>query len=230
MKASEKLSLISQTQDDVDYLLNKKTSCHYIQKILTFWIVGLSLYSIFCFAIDNINIYYQLYNFSFYYPIKNLCQIGFNCILLILLWKSINKVTSLQERRFLKTWFIFPLLISLEQIMSCTMTYINADFLLTFYLTFPMSIIINIIMLFYIHYYIRQKYILWIAGINIAYLIFSFLYSIYYPTLTDVSLLSKTLFSLIDIVKTYLITCILSNLFVVLCIGGEKDEQNIRTI
>ncbi|WP_158093963.1 hypothetical protein [Massilimicrobiota sp. An80] len=29
MKASEKLSLISQVQDDVDYLLNKKISCHY---------------------------------------------------------------------------------------------------------------------------------------------------------------------------------------------------------
>lgn len=224
MKASEKLSLISQVQDDVDYLLSKKISYRYIQKVFAFWIVGLSIYSAFCFTIDNFNIYYQMYNFSFYYPIKNLCQIGFNCILLILLWKSINKVTSLQERRFLKTWFIFPLLISSEQIMSCIVTYINADFLFTFYLTFPMSMIINIIMLFYTHYYIRQRYILWIIGINIVYLIFSFLYSIYFPTLTNISLLTQTLFSLIDIIKTYLITCILSNLFVVLYIGGENDE------
>lgn len=230
MKASEKLSLISQVQDDVDYLLNKKISCYYIQKVFAFWIMGLSLYSVFCFIIDNINIYYQLYNFSFYYPIKNSCQIGFNCILLILLWKSINKVISLQERRFLKTWFIFPLLISSEQIMSCIMTYINADFLFTFYLTFPMSMIINIIMLFYIHYYIRQRYILWIIGINIVYLIFSFLYSIYFPTLTNISLFTQTLFSLIDIIKTYLIACILSNLFVVLYMGGENNEQHIWTI
>ena len=102
MKASEKLLLIAQSQADADYILNEKKSCKHITKIFKLWTVQLSLYVILFYIIDNLNTYFALYETIYYYPIYNSCKVFLNVLMLIILWKFINKNSSLIERRFFK--------------------------------------------------------------------------------------------------------------------------------
>lgn len=224
MKASEKLLLIAQSQADADYILNEKNSCKHITKIFKLWIVQLSLYVILFYIIDNLNTYFALYETIYYYPIYNSCKVFLNVLMLIILWKFINKNSSLIERRFLKMWFVFPACLSLEQILVCVFPYINVDFLISYYSSFPLSIFINIIMLFYINSYFKNKNIFFIIVINIGYMLFSFLYSIYIPTVTNFSHIQSFLFTVIDTIKTYFMPNILSMIFILLCIGGDENE------
>lgn len=188
------------------------------------WTIGLSIYSLLSYAIDNINTYYALYNYLYFYHFYNISRIVFNILMLIILWKSINQCHILQERRFLKMWVVFPICIALDQIISNLFYFINVNFIISYYLSFPLSILINIVMLIYIHSYFRNKNILIIIYINIIYAIFSFLYSIYFPTITNLTTLYTLLFSTVNVIKTYLVSNILSMIFVILCIGGNNYE------
>lgn len=227
MKAYEKLLLIEQSQNDADFVLNEKKSYKHISKVFRIWTVQFSLYVGLFYILDRLNGYFALYNITYYYPIYNIFKALLSVILLMSLWKSLNKQSSLIERRFLKMWFIFPACIYIEQILICVFTYLNAEFVLSYYLSFPLSTFINIIMLFYIYSYFKNKNLLLIIILNIGYMLFSFLYSVYFPTIVDFTQFQIFLFSMIDNIDTYFITNILSMLFVLLLIGGEEDEKCI---
>ncbi len=227
MKVSEKLLLIAQSQDDADYVLNEKKTYKHISKTFRLWIIQFSLYVGLFYIIDRLNGYFALYNITYYYPIYNFFKVLLSVILLLSLWRSLNKQSSLIERRFLKMWFIFPACIYIEQILICVFTYINAGFVLSYYLSFPLSTFINIIMLFYIYSYFKNKNLLLIILLNIGYMLFSFLYSVYFPTIVNSTQFQIFLFSMIDNIDAYFITNILSMLFILLLIGGEEDEKYI---
>lgn len=230
MNASEKLLLISQSQEDADYLLDEKRSCKYIIRTFVLWTIELSIYSALSYIIHQINVFYGWYNYPYYYHFYNIGRIIFNLLMLATLWNAINRSKTLQERRFLKMWIVFPACISIDQIFNNLFYFVNADFLISYYLSFSLSIIINIIMLLYIHSYFRNRSILIIVVINIIYCILSFLYSVYFPTLNDLTALHLVLFSAIEFIKRYSILNIISTIFVLLCIGGDNDEQHNKFV
>lgn len=68
MNASEKLLLISQSQEDADYLLDEKRSCKYIIRTFVLWTIELSIYSALSYIIHQINVFLWMVQLSLLLP------------------------------------------------------------------------------------------------------------------------------------------------------------------
>ena len=217
------LNIIEQTMNDTKYIKDSYQPTFGIIKILKYWFIlyFLSILSFFC--IDKINMYYELYNYSSFYTIYNVYRIII-CIAIptLLLFCALKSEISVKERRYLKIWLIFPIFFCLDNCLSSFSSLLNAETMISFYQSFPISGIINIVFLLYLYSYFKYKGISVLIIMYIVYCGFSFYYLSIYLNLIDASLIQTNLFMILNNIQSYRIIEILSLLISIIVIKKKE--------
>ena len=222
-----RLNMITQTMNDTKYIKDTYQPFTGIVKILKYWFILYTFSIISFFCIDKINMTYELYNHPIFYTIYNFYRIGI-CISIpiILLIIILRSQISLKERRFLKIWLIFPTMFCLDNCLSSISSLLNSEVMITFYQSFPISGIINIISLFCLYYYFKHKSLIVLVIIDIIYSICSFYYLSVYFNFTSINIIQTNLFITLTYLKTYKVIELLSLLITIIFIYRKCMKPN----
>ncbi|MFR1755387.1 MAG: hypothetical protein ACLSWA_00765, partial [Thomasclavelia spiroformis] len=157
-KCISNLDIINNAIDDAKFVLNDTTPYKGIRKVFIYWICYLLVINLFLF------IYWQLaINSNFiisesFYTFNRIFKISLNLIAIIIYVVATNKVNmTLKEKNFLKTFTVFPVLLSLLKILFFISHYLNAGVILRLYDTFSFDLVITFIALFYLMKYFKDK-------------------------------------------------------------------------
>lgn len=224
-KYKERLNIIEQSMNDAKYIKNSYQPTLGIKKILKYWFL-LYFFSILTFFIvDKANMNFDLYNYSSFYTIYNLYRIAICCFIPIILFICILKTNiSLKERRYLKIWLVFPILFCLDNCLTSISYFLNAEILITFYQSFPISSIINIIFLVYLYSYFKNKSFIILIIIYTVYCSYSFYFLSVYFNLIESNVFQTNLYVVMNYFQTYRIVELLF-LLVVIIILNRKSQK-----
>ena len=140
----------------------------------------------------------------------------------LLLFCVLKSEISVKERRYLKIWLIFPIFFCLDNCLSSFSSLLNAETMISFYQSFPISGIINIVFLLYLYSYFKYKGISVLIIMYIIYCGFSFYYLSIYLNLIDASLIQTNLFMILNNIQSYRIIEILSLLISIIVIKKKE--------
>ncbi|WP_050638369.1 hypothetical protein [Candidatus Stoquefichus sp. SB1] len=224
-KHKDMLNIIEQTINDTKYIKDSYQPFLGIYKILKYWLLlyTFSILSFFC--IDKINMNLELYNYSSFYTIYNLYRIIL-CIAIptILLLCILKSNISLKERKFLKIWLIFPVFLCLDNCLASITSFLNAEVMISFYQSLPISCIINIISLLYFYYYFKQKKLIILAFIYAIYCSCSFYFLSIYFNLTEINIFYTNLFTILNFLQTYKIVELLTLFITIVLLRRNRQE------
>lgn len=158
MKNISDLDIIDNAIDDAKFVLNDSIPYKGIRRVFIYWICYLLVINLFLF------IYWQLaINSNFiisesFYTFNRIFKISLNLIAIIIYVVATDKVNmTLKEKNFLKTFTVFPVLLSLLKILFFISHYLNAGVILRLYDTFSFDLVITFIALFYLMKYFKDK-------------------------------------------------------------------------
>ena len=207
----KRLNIIDQTMNDTKYIKDTYQPTSGIIKMLKLWFLLYACSILTFFIIDKINMDFELYNYSSFYTIYNTYRIMICCLIPIILFICIQKSDiSLKERRYLKIWLVFPILFCLDNCLSSISSLLNAETLISFYQSFPISSIVNITFLLYLYYYVKYKHFISLTFIYTVYCSYSFYYLSIYFNLIESSVFQTNLYIIINYFQTYRIAEILT--------------------
>lgn len=222
----KRLNIISQTINDTRYIKDSYIPLSGIVKILKLWFVMFTLSVLSFYTIDKLNMSYELYNHPTFYSIYNTYRILICIIIPLFLYMYISKSDiSLKERRFLKVGLIFPSLLCLDNCLSSISSILNADLMISFYQSFPVSGIINVIFLFYLYSYFKHKSIIALVSVYIVYLTCSFYYLSIYYNLTQSSDFQSNIFMILNSFQLYRVIEILTLLLAIIIFNRRQTSN-----
>lgn len=235
----EKIDLVKQSINDVKYI---KSSNHKetlgVIRVLSFWLTFYFVISFINCIVYEFNIscefynysfsfpVFKLYNYSFFYPIYNLWRvIAFTSLPIVTYFYICRIRMSVQERRFIKTWIIYPVLMSLIQLMPLIASCFDINETVSFYNSVPISLIIYLISLFYIYSYCQYREIYILIFINIAYIIFSYIYIMVYTKLVTTTEIQVIIFNIVDYFKVYDVVEMLLTLILIFIMQRRRNNN-----
>lgn len=219
----KKLDIINQSTKDVAYINDKYYPIKGILKILLCWLFIYIACNLIFFTIDQFNMAYEFYNLSWFFDVYNIMRIMICAIIPFILFICISKFEmSLKERRFLKIWLVFPVLFCLDNCLSSISSILNAEVMIAFYQSFPISSIVNIVSLLYLYSYLKYKSILAITAIYVSYCTLSFYYLSNYFHLTNATSFQNDLFISLNLIQAYRVVEILTLLTVIIILNRKR--------
>lgn len=218
----KQLELINQSIKDTEYIkiYDNQLTCNGVFSFFKLWTILFFIHNLLFFIIDKTNFYFELYDsITLYFPIYNSSKIIINIIIPLILYMRISKINiPLKERRFLKTCYIFPVLLCFENTLPSISAMLNSELLFSFYQSFPVSSIIICMYLAYIYSYFKDKKIIYIGIMCLFYYISSFCFLSIYMTTTDIYPLVVKIFLIINFLMTYKIIELLAFALIILLI------------
>lgn len=222
----ERLRIINQSMNDVKYMKDTYQPVNGIIRVLKFWIILYMFSNLVFFSIDQMNITLELYNINNFFLIYNIFRIIVCIVIPIILYVYIGKSnSSLKERKFLKTFIVFPFIFCLDNCLSCLSYFLNADILVSYYQTFSLSGIINTIFLLYIYSYVKEKNILILTTCYILYIIISFIYLSIYVNSIEINSFQSNLFFTLNLLQSYRFFEILTQLILLILLKRKYSYE-----
>lgn len=225
-KHKKQLDIINQSMNDARYIRDGYQPVEGIFQMLKYWLVLYILSVLSFFIIDKMNMNFELYDTLYYYPLYNTYRILICAVIPVVLWNYLSKSDiSLKERRFLKVWLIFPVLFCLDNCLSSIASFLNADVMLSFYSTFPLSSVVNIVSLISLYSYFKYRDILHLTIVYVIYCCVSFLYLSVYINLIEPSLLQINTYIILDYFQLYRVIEILTLLVTILFLKRNQSYE-----
>jgi len=157
-KCISNLDIINNAIDDAKFVLNDTTPYKGIRKVFIYWICYLLVINLFLFIYWQLAIKSNFIISESFYTFNRIFKISLNLIAIIIYVVATNKVNmTLKEKNFLKTFTVFPVLLSLLKILFFISHYLNAGVILRLYDTFSFDLVITFIALFYLMKYFKDK-------------------------------------------------------------------------
>lgn len=218
----KRLNIIEQAMNDTKYIKDTYQPTLGIIKMLKLWFLIYAFSILTFFIIDKINMSFELYNYPSFYTIYNLYRIMICCIIPIIVFICIQKSDiSLKERRYLKIWLVFPILFCLDNCLASISSLLNAETLISYYQSFPISSIVNIIFLVYLYYYFKYRGFIILTFIYTLYCSYSFYYLSIYFNLAENSIFQTNFYVFINYFQTYRIPEILTLLVSIILLSRK---------
>lgn len=218
----KQLELINQSIKDTEYIKinDNQITCNGVFSFFKLWTILFFIHNLLFYIIDKTNFYFELYDsVPLYFPIYNSSKIIINIIIPLILYMRISKMNiPLKERRFLKTCYIFPVLLCFENTLPSISAMLNSELLISFYQSFPVSSIIMCVCLAYTYSYFKDKKIIYIGIMCLFYYISSFCFLSIYMIMTTVNHLVDEILLIINFLMTYKIIELLAFTLVILLI------------
>lgn len=218
----QQLNIIEQSMNDTKYIKDSYYPANGIIKILKYWFLLYTFSILTFFIIDKINIGFELYNYSIFYTVYNLYRIMICCMIPVILVIYIKKMDiTVKERRYLKIWVVFPILFCLDNCLGIISSLLNANLMISFYQSFPISSIVNIIFIIYLYSYFKYNGFIALISICILYYGCSFYFLSTYINLLESSIFQTNLFILISNCQSYRIIEILTLLIAIILLNRK---------
>ena len=196
------LDIIDNAIDDAKFVLNDTTPYKGIRKVFIYWICYLLVINLFLF------IYWQLaINSNFiisesFYTFNRIFKISLNLIAIIIYVVATNKVNmTLKEKNFLKTFTVFPVLLSLLKILFFISHYLNAGVILRLYDTFSFDPVITFIALFYLMNYFKDKRYNYLLIVFFVYMCIMFCLKFYVIDFYNISSVDMSILRIKNVVE-----------------------------
>lgn len=157
-KCISNLDIINNAITDAKFVLNDTTPYKGIRKVFIYWISCLLVINLFLFIYRQIAINSDFIVSGAFYTVNRVFKVSLNLIVIIVYIIAANKVNmTLKEKNFLKTFVVFPVLLSLLKIMFFISYYLNAGVLFRLYDKFSFDLIITFLAIFYLFKYFKDK-------------------------------------------------------------------------
>lgn len=222
-KSDKQLQIINQSMEDAKEIINFKVSVTGIKKILFIWVILYTSYNVLISTLQKLNLYHEWYLTEWYYHSYNIFISLINVLMGIVLVIGIHKINmSLKERRFLKVWVVFPVLLLISNVILSITPYLNLDIMLQYYNAFPLSIILHSLSVLFIYSYCRQTRVLGVFRGLSVYSLLLFLFMITNNLVTEYSEWYTALYIFVENISAYKVVEILTTLLVIIFIKEEK--------
>lgn len=157
-KCISNLDIINNAIDDAKFVLNDTTPYKGIRKVFIYWICYLLVINLFLYVYWKLAISFNFNMNELFFLLNRIFYISLSIISIIVYIIATNRVSmTLKEKKFLKTFTLFPILLALLKMLPAVFYYINKEIMMQLYDTFPFDLVITFIALFYIMKYFKDK-------------------------------------------------------------------------
>lgn len=195
-----KIDIINNAIFNAKYVLDDAIPYRGIKKVFSVWTVYLFLSNLSLLLYwrisDNIGFTSQ----ELFYSINRVCNILL-CIISIMIYAIlINKIEmTLKEKNFLKSFTIFPILLSLLKAGTYISYYVNIDIMIQIYDSFSVDLIITFIAIYQIYRYFKSRYLKYLIYMLFSYICMAFILKFYIINTMDINNLLSQLYNIIEI-------------------------------
>lgn len=220
--SKRQIDLILQSIEDSKEVHNYDLTFEGIRKFLIIWVVIYATYNGMIAIIQKLNLSNRWYLMEDYYLLYNVSTIVTNFLMIGILLICIKKGTmSLRERRFLKCWVCFPIVMLVQNILVSITPYVNTTVMLQYYDAFPLSLIIQSLSVIFLYSYCRKKEVLMIFFSTILYSIFVFIFKISTQYMVEFNEFYSRLFQLVETLEMYKVIEIVTTILEVIYLRRE---------
>ena len=203
-KANDDLSIIKNTIIDTKYILDDGKPCSGIRIVFGNWIKTFIICNLILFIYTEFSIYFNFFGTKQYYQIYRLSNIILLYIPFVLYqFFSCRVDMTVKEKDFLKSFMIFPLLISFFKTLNSISYYIDISAMVSLYDTIPFDLFVLFIAIYQVYRYFgdeRFKYVLYLV---FAFLGFFILIKYLAIKLLTINTIIANMNNFLDIVNTY---------------------------
>lgn len=203
-KANDDLSIIKNTIIDTKYILDDGKQCSGIRIVFGNWIKTFIICNLILFIYTEFSIYFNFFGTKQYYQIYRLSNIILLYIPFVLYqFFSCRVDMTVKEKDFLKSFMIFPLLISFFKTLNSISYYIDISAMVSLYDTIPFDLFVLFIAIYQVYRYFgdeRFKYVLYLV---FAFLGFFILIKYLAIKLLTINTIIANMNNFLDIVNTY---------------------------
>lgn len=191
---NNQINLINDTIIDTRFVLDDAKPFRGIFKTLLIWSVSNFIINIIFMTISNLAFYYGWIEFPIYFSFSRIFQITLYIIPIILYLICLKRIhMTLKEEKFLKTFIIIPVFISLYKLLYVISYYLNIDFLLVMVHAIPLDIIFMTFGLIQLYFYFKDKKI-------VLPIILSFVYTIFFSIIKIMCYAQEEVTSFLEVI------------------------------
>lgn len=152
------LSVIDNAINDAKYVLDDATPCQRIRKVFIYWTTYLLVVNLLFYAYFKVSTHTGFFENELFSVYSRIFCILSNIISVVIYIRATKKVNvTLKEKKFLKTFAVFPVLLALIKMLPAVFYYINKEIMMQLYDTFSFDLVITFIALFFIMKYFKDK-------------------------------------------------------------------------
>lgn len=170
---NDQINLINNTIIDTRFVLDDAKPFKGIFKTLLIWSISNLIINIIFMIITNLAFHYGWIEFPIYYSFARFFQITMFIVPAILYMICLKRIhMTLKEIKFLQTFLVIPIFISLFKILFPLSYYLNIEFLLIMIQAIPLDIIFMTFGLIQLYSYFKDKKLAVPIVLSFIYIIF----------------------------------------------------------
>ena len=203
-KANDDLSIIKNTIIDTKYILDDGKPYSGIKIVFGNWIKTFIICNLILFIYTEFSIYFNFFGTKQYYQIYRLSNIILLYIpFLLYQFFSCRVDMTVKEKDFLKSFMIFPLLISFFKTLNSISYYIDISAMVSLYDTIPFDLFVLFIAIYQIYRYFDDEGFKYVLYLVFAFLGIFILIKYLAIKLLTINTIVANMNNFLDIVNTY---------------------------